>query len=433
MLRHQEDEEDEDVDVVPAVGVGADHRPDQQHRGAGRADEARDHRAEGEQRRVGGRRPDQLPTIRMPPATTNSENSRMMNGMYSSSTRVQQRVRRGAGAEQRRRRQRERRASRTRRSCRSDVPRSRPRTAGTARSTSGCPRTGSPRRSRASRRRWQRRRPRRRAAHGEATEEDQDGGQAAHRTRLGRFVPRIHASPGAGRGHDVPAQATNCECGRRTRPSGVRRRSPGDRALGFDCVAASADHTRPTRAAAARARPGPPLVGFASPAARQWISGRGWATLRRCPARPSAFRLPQRRALRCARRVRAGARGGNAVRTGLLLLATRHVGATRAAGPGAARRRVLSTPCRAELKDKKIMVIIGERRPTATSAPSSRTTARITRRSTAACARWASRPTRRRKSASRSRRPRSMPTSATIPTPRSPPRSGSARASCCAG
>ncbi len=30
--------------------------------------------------------PIRLPTIRMPPATTNSENSRMMNGMYSSNT-----------------------------------------------------------------------------------------------------------------------------------------------------------------------------------------------------------------------------------------------------------------------------------------------------------------------------------------------------------
>ena len=42
-VRHQEDEEHEDMDLVPPVVIGADHRADQQHRGAGRAHPARQH------------------------------------------------------------------------------------------------------------------------------------------------------------------------------------------------------------------------------------------------------------------------------------------------------------------------------------------------------------------------------------------------------
>ena len=42
-----------------AEGIGAQNGADQQHGGAGGAHHTRDHRAEGEQRGIGGRRADQ--------------------------------------------------------------------------------------------------------------------------------------------------------------------------------------------------------------------------------------------------------------------------------------------------------------------------------------------------------------------------------------
>ena len=51
-VRDQEDEEHDDVDVVAAVVVGAQQRADHHHRGAGRADQARQHRADQRAGRV---------------------------------------------------------------------------------------------------------------------------------------------------------------------------------------------------------------------------------------------------------------------------------------------------------------------------------------------------------------------------------------------
>ncbi len=52
----QEDEKDHDVRIVLAGGVGADQRPDQNHRGAGGADDAGDCRSECEDAGIGARR-----------------------------------------------------------------------------------------------------------------------------------------------------------------------------------------------------------------------------------------------------------------------------------------------------------------------------------------------------------------------------------------
>ena len=86
-VRHDEDEEHDHVRLVHAVVVGADQRPDQQHRGAGRA-----HAGSRARRRSRGCAvlspgvPCRLPRMWMPPATANSAVSRMMNGMYSASS-----------------------------------------------------------------------------------------------------------------------------------------------------------------------------------------------------------------------------------------------------------------------------------------------------------------------------------------------------------
>ena len=55
-VRHQKDEEHEDMDLVSPVVVGADDRPDQQHRRAGGTHPAGQHGADREQGRVHRRR-----------------------------------------------------------------------------------------------------------------------------------------------------------------------------------------------------------------------------------------------------------------------------------------------------------------------------------------------------------------------------------------
>ena len=52
----QEDEENDDVDVVRARGIGADQRPDQDHGGAGGADDARHRGAEQQDAGIDQRR-----------------------------------------------------------------------------------------------------------------------------------------------------------------------------------------------------------------------------------------------------------------------------------------------------------------------------------------------------------------------------------------
>ena len=64
--------------------IGANKRPDQDHRGAGRPNEAGDHGAEAEDRRVDGGEPLSVPLITMPPAAVNSASSMRMKGRYSS-------------------------------------------------------------------------------------------------------------------------------------------------------------------------------------------------------------------------------------------------------------------------------------------------------------------------------------------------------------
>ena len=54
-IADEEDEEHEDMRLVPAILVGADQRTDQQHRGARRAEQARRHRTEAEDHEVGER------------------------------------------------------------------------------------------------------------------------------------------------------------------------------------------------------------------------------------------------------------------------------------------------------------------------------------------------------------------------------------------
>ncbi len=55
-VRHQEDEEDHGMGLVPAISVGAQQRPDQDHGGAGRADPGGEKRAHGEDGKVYPRR-----------------------------------------------------------------------------------------------------------------------------------------------------------------------------------------------------------------------------------------------------------------------------------------------------------------------------------------------------------------------------------------
>ncbi len=50
-VRDHEDEEDRDVADVLPLGVGLEQRTDEQHAGAGRADQVREQRAAGEKRR----------------------------------------------------------------------------------------------------------------------------------------------------------------------------------------------------------------------------------------------------------------------------------------------------------------------------------------------------------------------------------------------
>ena len=55
-IADEEDEEHHDMDVVQPRRIGPDQRPDQNHRGAGSADDAGNERAEGEHQRIDQRR-----------------------------------------------------------------------------------------------------------------------------------------------------------------------------------------------------------------------------------------------------------------------------------------------------------------------------------------------------------------------------------------
>ncbi len=59
-IRNQENEKDHDMDVVAPVVVRPQQGPDHDHRGAGGADDASHHRADGEDDRVGARRAVQI-------------------------------------------------------------------------------------------------------------------------------------------------------------------------------------------------------------------------------------------------------------------------------------------------------------------------------------------------------------------------------------
>ncbi|HYK14373.1 MAG TPA: hypothetical protein VEW70_10350, partial [Burkholderiales bacterium] len=93
----------------------------------------------------------------------------------------------------------------------------------------------------------------------------------------------------------------------------------------------------------------------------------------------------------------------------------------------------LSTPCMEQLKDKKIMLIIGEQQIGGGILANQDNKVRTFRSSISGCARSGSRRTRRKKSRSRSHRRRSTPISKATLMPRCLPRAGSARISCCAG
>ena len=69
-IGHEEDEKDHHMDVVEPVRVRADERADQDHGRTCRADHARDHGAERQDRGVHERRAAQIAVTRMPPATT---------------------------------------------------------------------------------------------------------------------------------------------------------------------------------------------------------------------------------------------------------------------------------------------------------------------------------------------------------------------------
>ena len=58
-IGHQKDEEDDGVYLVPAIFVGAQQRPDQQHRGARGSHPTRQHGTEQQDRRIDDRRADQ--------------------------------------------------------------------------------------------------------------------------------------------------------------------------------------------------------------------------------------------------------------------------------------------------------------------------------------------------------------------------------------
>ena len=58
-IAHQEDEKHKGMGFLLAKGIGAQHRADQQHGSACGAHHARDHRAEGKQGGIRGRRADQ--------------------------------------------------------------------------------------------------------------------------------------------------------------------------------------------------------------------------------------------------------------------------------------------------------------------------------------------------------------------------------------
>ncbi len=59
-VAHEEDEEDEDMRLVAPVSVGPDQRADQQHGGAGGAQQARRDRADAEEREIGAGRADEV-------------------------------------------------------------------------------------------------------------------------------------------------------------------------------------------------------------------------------------------------------------------------------------------------------------------------------------------------------------------------------------
>jgi hypothetical protein len=83
-VRDKKNKEDHHTCVEGARAIGANERLDQDHRGAGCSDNARDHRAKLEDRRVDRRRAVGLPSIEMPPAAVKNAKSMRMKGRYSS-------------------------------------------------------------------------------------------------------------------------------------------------------------------------------------------------------------------------------------------------------------------------------------------------------------------------------------------------------------
>ena len=65
-VRHEEDEEDESMELALATFVRLDERTDEEHRRARRPHEVREHRPEREKARVDDRTPDEGSTMSMP-------------------------------------------------------------------------------------------------------------------------------------------------------------------------------------------------------------------------------------------------------------------------------------------------------------------------------------------------------------------------------
>ncbi len=159
ILRDEEDEEDEGhASCAARSWLAWISGADQHHGGAGRAEQARRQRAEGEDRRVGRRRADEIAADADAAGDHEQREQQEDEGEVVEQERVQDLGRRRAHAEHDARRARAARAPRRLRPCRNDAPRNAAQRAGGARWRAGARRRGSTRRGSVPRRRDETRR-----------------------------------------------------------------------------------------------------------------------------------------------------------------------------------------------------------------------------------------------------------------------------------
>ena len=200
-VRHEEDEEDDRVRDVLALAVGLQQRPDEQHRGAGRADERGEERAQAEERGVRAGRGLEV-ALQQHAARDHEEAAEQ----HDERDVVARRSRRAPPATAEvERRARAPRAAPRRRACAGSTPRSGARRGAGWRSRAAWPRTGGPTRARGRTllRAWS---------------------PAVYSARRGRHaLVRLRRIPSSGRADGGSGPATG---GRRERNAGACRRAP---------------------------------------------------------------------------------------------------------------------------------------------------------------------------------------------------------------